>query len=272
MARTGWLYLRLELGPAQRVEDTLLALAPELAGVSAVGEPAFWFLRKRDPAPHIRLRVLCPLPDCEAVAARVTRAARAVGCPRVARLVYEPEQALFGGPEGMEWAHRFFMLDTAFLLGLWQDGGWLPVESVSLWLWRRILRGAGLDAFEEWDVWSQLTRFRMAPEGDLEALWEVNRESLERLNRTNLEALPAPVGPHLAAYKARYVTWARGLADRYRAGALTRGLRQLMVPHILFHWNRADVVREKQQTFAYLLQRLTDPIPERKGECHATVR
>lgn len=113
-SRPTWLSLYLDLADADpRTADAVIQelvdpLVAKLGGDEALG--GFFFIRYRDPAPHLRLRLLLPLERHEAVTDRV-RALASEARPLVIGLreeAYEPELDRYGGPVGVEIAEALF--------------------------------------------------------------------------------------------------------------------------------------------------------------------
>ncbi|MGW2815829.1 lantibiotic dehydratase [Streptomyces sp. NPDC001415] len=118
-----WLYARLDA--AEIRHDTLLEEhLPHLLAVLPGDVDRWFFVRYRDPAPHLRIRfhgaepgpVAALLPLVHDWAADLRRANLAAGLRLEA---YEPELERYGGPEAMAAAERVFQADSlAALAGI----------------------------------------------------------------------------------------------------------------------------------------------------------
>jgi thiopeptide-type bacteriocin biosynthesis protein len=250
-----WHYWRLDV-ESQQVIDALLvtAIMPMVReALSSGGATQWWFLRKGDHGHHLRLRVFGPelrlgplvVEPAERTFRRLVEEGQLRGYTTV---VYEPEVLLFGGPEGMDLAHQLFACDTLHVFG-WLDavhrenGGYHDRRAeLSLLLVHALLAGAGLDRFEQWDVWTRLHRMRPWSDRPLNAAYERNRDFLAALLERPDELPDALLGTGGAA---ACVDWRRdlaaagaGLAEAHRRGRLDRGLREILVSHVVFHWSR----------------------------------
>lgn len=220
----------------------------------------WWFLRKGDGVPHLRLRVFGEEPTLSNTV--VLRVEEVLGniesSGRIAHwtsLCYEPETMVFGGAQGMEAAHDLFHKDS---LALCQ---WLAVEQqltrensqsqaykrraeASLLVIQRLLRGAELDIFEQWDVWTRMANLRpwTTTAGPAQRkknttalaylLFEASQHQLAEVFGDELYAVVSAWGEH-------FEQTGRALAQLNREGSLARGLREILASHIIFHWNRS---------------------------------
>ena len=89
-------------------------LGPQLAAAQDAGDLASWWFIRKGPQWHVRLE--SPRDD---LTAHLASALTASGEARsVTGGVYEPETTRFGGPDGMDAAHRIFAADSSSLLDL----------------------------------------------------------------------------------------------------------------------------------------------------------
>jgi len=262
-----WLQWRLETKDPRallmgRIGEALQALEAE--GLIL----GFWFLVKSDGGQHLRLRVLpaTGVPE-EQVGARLEQAIaegqQAQELSRAYRTVYEPELYLFGGPRGLEFIHTLFMLDSRLAL----EAGGNPKRTADrlsqIWL-ECMLRHAGLDAFERWDVWKKVCLLRPGdPPAQMVPLIQKMRPALQQLNEAGTadlvrhieEALPG--GKHLCA---RLAEWGTSLQAAQRYGELTRPLREWLATGIVFHWNRMMYQPLEQLFLSRLWEEATRPL------------
>jgi thiopeptide-type bacteriocin biosynthesis protein len=265
-----WLYFRLAMEDAGHDKIISHEIAPLMQGLKSVSLiNGWWWLYKRDPhGLAARLRIAMPEP-----AFREVEIAVAARCGRLGRsyrvLQYEPELRLFGGSRGMKAAHQHFCEDSAFLAA-WarQDGSpSLPIipEGLSLALTIRLLRAAGLDLFECWDVFDRVCDKRRL--GNLD---DSRLAGYRTLAAKVAQAAPEQIfqlysGTEQAKLIKDYVSFldnfGHGLAGIYYEGQLECGLREFLVPIILFHWNRVGLKPFGQfglsHSIAYEFARLT---------------
>src|SRR5262249_22829447 len=117
-----WLFAKLYTGTAGADDVLREVVRPVVAAALARGDADGWFfLRYRDPAWHVRLRLHGPpeallgrvLPALEEASRPLREAAG--GSPRIARIAldtYEREVERYGGPEGVLLAEQIFMADS----------------------------------------------------------------------------------------------------------------------------------------------------------------
>ncbi|MER5482532.1 thiopeptide-type bacteriocin biosynthesis protein [Streptomyces sp. NPDC002812] len=255
-ARLDWYQVRVEFPDWNRCEEAAALLARRLAAAEEAGlVGAWWFVRK---APQWRLRALPgPLgPDrLRHVLAGTLDAL--VEHRRIIRwwpTVYEPEVPAFGGPAAMDIAHALFHADSAHILAHIQNAE-PPMgrRELSVLLLCGLFRAAGLEWFEQGDVWDRVARLRPLPE-------DVTTVQLAELGdglRTLMNADPSPllaaggtleaVAPWLDAFEST----GRALGEAAAAGNLERGLRQVVAHHVIFHWNRLGLTARTQALIAH---------------------
>lgn len=273
-----WLYIRIDLNQA---EDEHLVTAHQLKPVlnRLVDDRMilkYWILYKADNYFHIRLRLFGDAPRLrsEALPALMQalqpggEAAKVAACTE---LLYEPETALFGGPWGLEQVHDLFYHDSRFVMD-WrqltdQERAGLSNHQVSVMMIQHLLRAAGLDAFERWDVYNKLQQLRPSEEqADLEAAWQENQEDFAPLLQVNPADLIAAVEPAaqqvLSAYVEGLAQVGAALWEGQRTGRLDRGLRQILATTICFHWNRMRFGGDEQALLAHHLAEAAKPLDD----------
>ncbi|MFF7081765.1 thiopeptide-type bacteriocin biosynthesis protein [Streptomyces lavendulae] len=256
VARRDWHQARIEFADFGRAEDTAAAsLAPRLRMLEEAGLlGAWWFIRK---APCWRLR-LFPAPDTDP--AHLHRAVHEllgalVESREILRwwpTVYEPEVIAFGGPDGIAAAHRLFHADSRHLLDRTRHVPGLGRRERSVLLCTVLLGSAGLEWFEQGDVWDRVAGMRPLPD-------DITAEQLGRagtglrrlltLGTRPLTAAGEPLEP-LAPWLTAFADAGRAIATAARHGTLRRGPREVLAPHVIFHWNRHGLTARTQATLA----------------------
>jgi thiopeptide-type bacteriocin biosynthesis protein len=264
-----WLYYRFPLEDAAEARRLVaLRVGPclrQAAAGHAVG--GWWWLQKHEPEGwHLRLRVGVERDYAGRAEAEIAaKLEGALGRP-ITTVAYEPELALFGGTDGLRLAHEFFAADSEFLARWFAadpDGVHSQQEpGMSVILAQHLLRSAGLDAFERWDVWLRIRAMRAqipveALHGESAIGWALK---LARVDVTQLPTLYPGVraqilGEHLDAVGAI----ARRARERFAAGALECGLRRGLAAMVLFHWNRLNLSAFLQARISFALSEVLSP-------------
>ncbi|QRN81329.1 MAG: thiopeptide-type bacteriocin biosynthesis protein [Nocardiopsis sp. BM-2018] len=180
------------------------------------------------------------------------------------RGVYEPETRAFGGPAAMDAAHRLWCADTRhFMLFLGTDSEEADGRrELAVLLSRTLMRAAGLDQYEQGDVWNRMAAIRPLPAGTPTPT--VFYRQVHRLLRVD----PGPEAAHFTTGAfAQHVAWARAfqtcgrtLASLAADGRLERGLRGVVAHHVLFTWNRLGIPAPVQAGLAHTAATVTfDP-------------
>jgi thiopeptide-type bacteriocin biosynthesis protein len=242
----GWVYLRLGTASWQRhalITGVILPLMRDLLGDDAISQ--WWWLQKTDIlGPCIRLRIQttanAPRNLSDDVGARLANAGLTVSVP-----VYDPEVRLFGGPLGMDLAHRVFCTDSAFL------ANWMSrrepcrhaiSEGLSVALVLRLCASAGMDLFECWDLFEQISDKRPLDASKAEpviALCEQIAGIVLKTGRDGIIGLyqgldRQEIEQHFGALELL----GKELAARCLRGEITSSCRVFLAPVVLFHWNR----------------------------------
>lgn len=218
-------------------------LGPLLTGAEESALVArWWFTRKSECwrvrwQPHpgqdakARASVLAALPN---LAAQGYITAWAQG-------VYEPETRAFGGRDGMVAAHGLFSADSRHILDyLRRDDGRDRAE-IGVLLPRAMLAGAGLDPYEQGDVWDKVAAHRPASRPPTRP---ETRGIGALLAGRATDAIMDPAWPAAFRDAGKAVAWLS------RDGRLTRGQRAVLAHHILFAWNRAGIPARHQALIA----------------------
>ncbi|MGH3833645.1 MAG: methyltransferase, FxLD system, partial [Pseudonocardiaceae bacterium] len=171
------------------------------------------------------------------------------------RGVYEPEVFAFGGPAAMDIAHRLFCADSRAALAAAgranrREPG--PRETATL-LVSALLRVAGLDWYEQGDVWAQVSEHRPVPVLPPSERLAVAFAAMRRL--MTVEGAAARVQASEPGWELRltaFETAGRELAQLARSGQLQRGLRAILAHHLIFTFNRAGLAASEQSALSYL--------------------
>lgn len=206
-----------------------------------------WFLMRKKGAWRCRIRLSRVPATKAAVRERVSELLdELTGAGRISGwtpVVYEPETRAFGGSEAMTAAHTLFCADTHHLTRfLAMAEGPDHRKEVSLLLCHTLMRAAGLDLFEQGDVWDRVAALRPLPA----PLPDRIHGQVHRV----LSVDPGPHAPHFCPGGAfdGFAPWAEAfqrcgqtLDDLNSHGRLERGLRDVMAHLTIFHWNRLGI-------------------------------
>ncbi|MFE2345592.1 methyltransferase, FxLD system [Kitasatospora cineracea] len=239
---TPWIQHELAFPDPATVERTTAHhLAPVLAFAQNSGDLAgWWYMRKA--GLRLRYRAATPAP----VVTGLLENLAGTGLLRSwATVVYEPETTAFGGEEGMEVAHHLFHTDSRHLLtrAARPAPPTLGRAETATVLVSAMFRAAGLDRYEQGDVWAQFAALRDTPEPvepERAARQAAAAGHLMRLDTRALTHHNAPLAGH-ATWVAAFEQAGQDLARLARAGRLSRGLRAVLAHHLLFHANRAGL-------------------------------
>jgi thiopeptide-type bacteriocin biosynthesis protein len=229
-------------------------LRPLLARAEEDRLIASWFFVRKFPAWRVRY---LPTPDAPSeTASHITRALLSlVSNPNVidvSEVVYEPETCAFGGREGIDNAHRLFHADSRHLLArLAHHNTAAPDRSreLALLLTVVMLRSAGLDWYEQGDVWARVAVHRPNP---WQPYADQQLDSVRRYLTADTEAALSDGSPLAATpgWGQAFGTAGADLAMHSSAGLLHRGLRAVLVHHVIFTWNRHGLPYDTQALLA----------------------
>lgn len=144
--------------------------------------------------------------------------------------VYEPETDAFGGPEAMDAAHELFHSDSRHLLTYQPSLMHLGRRETAVLLASAMMRGSGLDWFEQGDVWAKVAALRPAANPPQPERAAELAPAMRKLMTADAHSLCRPGGP-LHAHEEWVTAFERAgatLADLAARGALTRGLRAVI--------------------------------------------
>ncbi|TDC37665.1 methyltransferase [Micromonospora sp. 15K316] len=155
--------------------------------------------------------------------------------------IYEPETHAFGGPDAMDTAHHLWHHDSRHLLTHSTNHTFARQRELSIMLSAAMMRAAGLDWYEQGDVWARVTDHRDPPEP---ARFDALRNAVRRLltvDPASLTRQGAPLaGCHNTLFEA-YMSAGDILCRLNQAGQLHRGLRATLAHHVIFTWNRRGI-------------------------------
>lgn len=170
------------------------------------------------------------------------------------RVIYEPEVYLFGGSKSIDLIHELFQLESSALLSLGMGNRKTNDLFSALWS-EAMLRVAGLDAFERWDVWCKVSELRR-PAKDLPRNACSNlREKFAWLARAHSDEIISILRqrfPNLSSTVDTLARWGEVLQEANRIGRLERGLRDILATCLIFHWNRCMYGPTEQSLLAKL--------------------
>lgn len=249
-----WIYLRISHQDHNMYSRIIQAdILPVIAELErALPVHAWWWLSKQDTTgTAMRLRIAVAAADAPQAEKLLADDLRRKAYD-VRSLRYEPEMRLFGGAVGMKLAHEVFFRDSQFL-ALWaqcQEQPQYPFIPIGLMLALMVhmVREAGLDTFEIWDVFEQLSCARpLHAENDSDGYRNYQEMAAKVIRRG-----PKPVfalyseqqagtrkAQLLATYVAQLGQCARSMSRAYFSGELECGLREYLVPIMIFQMNRA---------------------------------
>ena len=223
-------------------------LTPVLLAAEADGYLTGWWFMNKQPWP-LRYVADEPSPIVEALLSDLVGDGTVVSW---LPCVYEPETDTFGGPEAMDIAHDLFHKDSHHLLTYQPGPEHLGRRETTVLLVSAMMRAAGLDWFEQGDVWAKVAALRPAttppPLGRVAEL----APSMRKLMTAEAHGLCCPTGP-LAGHGGWVSAFERtgaALASLAANAGLTRGLRAVIAHHVIFHANRAGLLRDDQSALS----------------------
>lgn len=221
----------------------------------------WWFLRKH---PRWRLRLRSPAaPDHLSTDAheQITNTFTDFAAARLIKgwrtSVYEPEYAAFGGSAAMRIVHDLFCADSQGVLDYARHGSPdVGRRELSIILLYALLQGAGLDWFENGDVFHRVARLR-PPSPHSVSLDAVDNlaDSVHAL----IHVAAQPTDPLLTlsspaesatVWRDVFRTSGQRLGAAAAAGQLDRGLRAVLTHVVIFHWNRLGLSATTQGILA----------------------
>ncbi|MFB7270638.1 methyltransferase, FxLD system [Streptomyces sp. NPDC056244] len=225
-------------------------LAPALFAAEEAGQVTGWWFMNKQPWP-LRYWADEPSPLIERLLSELVDGGTARSWTRG---IYEPETAAFGGPYAMDAAHELFHADSRHLLTYPPGPGRLGRRESAVVLASAMMRAAGLDWFEQGDVWAKYAAVRPAAAPIPQERGAALAPAMRTLMTASTPALCRPGGPldgH-APWVAAFEKTGTVLAGLAAGGGLTRGLRAVLAHHILFHANRAGLSPQDQHALSHI--------------------
>jgi protein-L-isoaspartate(D-aspartate) O-methyltransferase len=223
-------------------------IAPVLLAAERDGQLTGWWFMNKHPWP-LRYRADEPSSAVEALLSDLVQEGTAVSW---LPYIYEPETHAFGGIRAMDIAHDLFHKDCRHLLTHQPGPEQLGRRETAVLLASVMLRAAGLDWFEQGDVWAKVAALRPATGLLPSARAAELAPAMRKLMTVDAHSLCRPNGP-LAEHQEWVAAfeWAgTAIADLAGRGALTRGLRAVIAHHVIFHANRAGLLRDAQSAMS----------------------
>lgn len=257
-ATEGWYQVRIEFTDWKKAEHAAAtSLGPQLQQAEQAGTISSWWFTRKTPCWRLRCHPGRPatMADLTAFLSRILDAMLANDMIASARTaIYEPEGYAFGGPQGMHIAHRLFHADSRNILSyLNQPGpGTQPGRrELSILLCSTLMRAAGQDWYEQGDIWNRVAENRpILPGTPLERLPRITPD-LKRLMTVDASNLVhggalAPAAEWIRAFQQAGTALAEAASD----GKLSRGPRDILAHHVIFHWNRIGLSLRTQSILA----------------------
>jgi len=270
MNSTTWRQANVAFADWSQAEAAALAhLAPLVRTAEDEGALSGWFfIRKR---PCWRVRYLPAIDTHDRIGQGLEALVAAGGITGWTEIVYEPEVHAFGGAQAMVSAHRLFHRDSRHLIGQLPGDAGRHRRETSLMLCSLLMRSAGLDWYEQGDVWARVVAHRAAPPGTKGR--DRLHAAVHRLITVNGEDLVRANGPlaHAGEWASAYTDAGKELAHLTDSGQVHRGLREVLAHHVLFAWNRIGLPYAVQATLAAAAKAVIfgpDPTSERNPAGH----
>jgi thiopeptide-type bacteriocin biosynthesis protein len=255
---TGWYQVRIEFADWNTAENTvaneLRPILRRLEGDQMVGP--WWYVRK---SPCWRLRLYSDAERATEVRESLDCALDSLVAQRAVcqwrETIYEPETLAFGGPPGIAIAHRLFHADSRAILDhLAATTAPIRRPELSLLLCTALLRGAGQDWHEQGDIWQRVATMREDDPANqvdqpLHLVAAVRRLISLDLNAGHMMDTGQPLA-FAAPWLAAFHKTGQHLGAASQHGDLTRGIRDVLAHHVIFHWNRLGLPVTTQRALA----------------------
>ncbi len=239
MNTSTWRQVYVAFPDWKSAEATALArLAPLLRDAEDEGALTRWFIVRKHPCWRVRYQAVADGHD------RLLRGLQNLAdkghIEGWTKIVYEPETHAFGGDEPMASAHRLFHRDSRGVADFLQSEASRHRRETSLMLCSLLMRSAGLDWYEQGDVWARIAAHRALPPSAEQNSHDQLHTAVRRLITVDPHYAMQPAGPlaHAAGWAGAYTAAGRELADLTATGRLHRGLRDVLAHHVIFAWNR----------------------------------
>ncbi|WP_406190845.1 thiopeptide-type bacteriocin biosynthesis protein [Streptomyces sp. NBC_01017] len=269
MNSSTWCQANVAFPNWERAETIALArLAPLLLTAEDEGALTSWFIIRKRPCWRVRYA---------SAAGGLDRIGQGLGVliaegdiTAWTESIYEPEVHAFGGAEAMASAHRLFHRDSRCLVDFLRSDAGEHRRETSLMLCSLMMRSAGLDWYEQGDVWARVGAHRALPADTGQANQHRLHRAVHRLLSVNGEDMTRAGGPlaHAAEWASAYTDAGKELAHLANSGQLRRGLRDVLAHHVLFAWNRIGLPYATQATLVAATKSVIfgpDPTAERSA-------
>ncbi|MER5886434.1 methyltransferase, FxLD system [Streptomyces sp. NPDC001941] len=210
---------------------------------------AWWFMNKQP----WKLRVRTTGDETPTLWAALSELVRDDQVRQWIPTIYEPETLAFGGTEGMEAAHELFHADSHHLLTYPVQTGHLGRRETAVLLVSATMRAAGLDWYEQGDVWDKVAAERPTPP-ILASELDAAMHCLLTVDARTLCREDGPLHGH-ADWVRAFARAGTALAVLNHEGRLRRGLRAVLAHHLIFHFNRAGLPLEDQSALSNLARK-----------------
>jgi thiopeptide-type bacteriocin biosynthesis protein len=269
-ASVDWWQLYIEFADWSAAENAAANhLLPILHRAEADSSVISWWFVRKYPCWRLRLRIQ---PGLGAKASMGEALDELVAAGRIRRWwpgIYEPETPAFGGGKAMAVAHQLFHADSRAALDLSGLGeAALGRRELSVLLCTVLLRAAGLEWYEQADVWHRVAEERPLPVDVRPEQLGATVKALKTLMLADTEQDGPLLGPDglvafAAGWAGAYQQAGRALGAAARAGTLGRGLRHVLSYHVIFHWNRWGLPVRTQSAIAWAARTaILDPPPD----------
>ncbi|ARQ70644.1 thiopeptide-type bacteriocin biosynthesis protein [Streptomyces marincola] len=276
MPQPTWRQVNVEFPHWEHAETTAVKhIAPFLRAAEAVGTITAWFIIRKRPCWRVRYTPVAGAPN--ALDQHLDELVAAGHATVWAEIIYEPEVHAFGGAQSMDSAHRFFHRDSRALLEFLGSGAVRHRRETSLMLCSLMMRAAGLDWYEQGDVWARVAAHRAPPPDSGQHHGDRLHTAVHRLLSVDSQYAVQPGGP-LAEHTdwgAAYTDAGEDLAHLNGTGQLRRGLRDVLAHHVIFAWNRLGLSYTAQATLTAAAKTMTfgsDPSAEKNPASTAGAR
>lgn len=250
MARSDWRQINIVFPDPHAAEDVATThLAPILTEAETRSLITAWFFVRKG---CWRLRYLPTFTPSGADAFlhdRIALLNHAGHLTAVIPGIYEPESHAFGGTAAMAAAHQLWHQDSRHLLAHAGIGEPTRHRELSIILCAALMRAAGLDRYEQGDVWARVAEHRDPPHHPL--VNELQRP-MQRLLTVDPASLTRPGAPLATArtWIDAYTTAGATLQCLHYTGQLRRGIREILTHHVIFAWNRRGISGSHQAAMA----------------------
>jgi thiopeptide-type bacteriocin biosynthesis protein len=225
--------------------------------------------------PGVRLRFCVPRPTAgfeRELTALLSGARRARLITRHEYGLYDAETYQFGGEAGIDLYHRHATIDSIAVLRLkdllHRGRAEADASSLSLVLLSSVFSQVTGDAWELWDVWSNMRLTGRSFELTAEQR-AIAREQMKQNQVVLRRAVLAPDAfvaglskeerQIVADYRRGHAKWAAGVKQAIRRRQLLFGIRKVLPFYAIFHWNRFGFPGYLQSTLTYFMQELLSP-------------